>query len=127
MRQKLAITIFFLLLNVSVYSQSVLIDNQTGDTLVAITLEQMDNIYVELIQKDSLMEQAIISSSKELKLYELVTIAENNLKSCEKVLKDVGDSNIYLLSENKKKDSKLKRTRKVAIYTTIFAILSILL
>lgn len=127
MRQKLAITIFFLLLNVSAYSQSVLIDNQTGDTLVAITLEQMDNIYVELIQKDSLMEQAIISSSKELKLYELVTIAENNLKSCEKVLKDVGDSNIYLLSENKKKDSKLKRTRKVAIYTTIFAILSILL
>lgn len=127
MRQKLAITIFFLLLNVSAYSQSVLIDNQTGDTLVTITLEQMDNIYIELIQKDSLMEQAIISSSKEAKLYELVTIAENNLKSCEKVLKDVGDSNIYLLSENKKKDSKLKRTRKVAIYTTIFAILSILL
>ena len=127
MRQKLATTIFFLLLNVSAYSQSVLIDNKTGDTLVAITLEQMDNIYVELIQKDSLMEQAIISSSKEAKLYELVTIAENNLKSCEKVLKDVGDSNIYLLSENKKKDSKLKRTRKVAIYTTIFAILSILL
>lgn len=95
--------------------------------MVAITLEQMDNIYVELIQKDSLMEQAIISSSKEAKLYELVNIAENNLKSCEKVLKDVGDSNIYLLSENKKKDSKLKRTRKVAIYTTIFAILSILL
>jgi len=95
--------------------------------LVAITLEQMDNIYVELIQKDSLMEQATISSSKEAKLYELVTISENNLKSCEKVLKDVGDSNIYLLSENKKKDSKLKRTRKVAIYTTIFAILSILL
>jgi len=127
MRQKLATTIFFLLLNVSAYSQSVLIDNQTGDTLVTITLEQMDNIYIELIQKDSLMEQAIISRSKEAKLYELVTIAENNLKSCEKVLKDVGDSNIYLLSENKKKDSKLKRTRKVAIYTTIFAILSILL
>lgn len=126
MKQKLAITIYFLLLNVSSYSQVVLTDNN-GDTLVAITLEQMDNIYVELIQKDSLMEQAIISSSKELKLYELVTIAENNLKSCEKVLKDVGDSNIYLLSENKKKDSKLKMTRKVAIYTTIFAILSILL
>ncbi len=126
MRQKLAIIIYCLLLNVSAYSQVGLIDNN-GDTLVAITLEQMDNIYVELIQKDSLMEQAIISSSKELKLYELVTIAENNLKSCEKVLKNVGDSNIYLLSENKKKDSKLKRTRKVAIYTTIFAILSILL
>ena len=127
MRQKLATTIFFLLLNVSAYSQSVLIDNKTGDTLVAITLEQMDNIYVELIQKDSLMEQAIISSSKELKLYELVSISESNLKSCEDVLKDASDNNNYLMSENKKIDSKLKRTRKVAIYTTIFAILSILL
>jgi GTP cyclohydrolase II len=116
MKQKLAIIIYFLLLNVSSYSQVVLTDNN-GDTLVAITLEQMDNIYVELIQKDSLMEQAIISSSKEAKL----------LKSCEKVLKDVGDSNIYLLSENKKKDSKLKRTRKVAISAIIFAALSILL
>ena len=126
MKQKLVIITYSLLLNVLSYSQVALIDNK-GDTLVAITLEQMDNIYVELIQKDSLMEQAIISSSKEAKLYELVNIAENNLKSCEKVLKDVGDSNIYLLSENKKKDSKLKRTRKVTIYTSIFAILSILL
>lgn len=87
----------------------------------------MDNIYVELIQKDSLMEQAIISSSKEAKLLQLVSITENNLKSCEKVLKDVGDSNIYLLSENKKKDNKIKRIRKVAISAIIFAALSILL
>jgi antitoxin component YwqK of YwqJK toxin-antitoxin module len=126
MKQKLAIIIYFLLLNVSSYSQVVLTDNN-GDTLVAITLEQMDNIYVELIQKDSLMEQAIISSSKEAKLLQLVSITENNLKSCEKVLKDVGDSNIYLLSENKKKDNKIKRTRKVAISAIIFAALSILL
>lgn len=126
MKQKLAIIIYSLLLNVSSYSQVVLTDNN-GDTLVAITLEQMDNIYVELIQKDSLMEQAIISSSKEAKLLQLVSITENNLKSCEKVLKDVGDSNIYLLSENKKKDNKLKRTRKVAISAIIFAALSILL
>ena len=126
MKQKLAIIIYFLLLNVSSYSQVVLTDNN-GDTLVAITLEQMDNIYVELIQKDSLMEQAIISSSKEVKLFQLVSIAESNLKSCEDVLKDASDSNAYLMSGNKKKDSKIKRTRKVAIYTTIFSILSILL
>lgn len=126
MKQKLAIIIYSLLLSVSSYSQVVLTDNN-GDTLVAITLEQMDNIYVELIQKDNLMEQAIISSSKEAKLLQLVSITENNLKSCEKVLKDVGDSNIYLLSENKKKDNKLKRTRKVAISAIIFAALSILL
>jgi hypothetical protein len=126
MKEKLAIITYCLLLNVSAYSQVGLIDNN-GDTLVAITLEQMDNIYVELIQKDSLMEQAIISSSKEVKLFQLVSIAESNLKSCEDVLKDASDSNAYLMSENKKKDSKIKRTRKVAIYATIFAILSIFL
>jgi hypothetical protein len=87
----------------------------------------MDDIYVELIQKDSLVAQSEISRSKELKLYKIITIAENNLESCEKVLKDVGDSNIYLLSENKSKDNKLKRTRKVAISAIIFAVLSILL
>lgn len=101
MRQKLATTIFFLLLNVLSYSQIALIDNN-GDTLVAITLEQMDNIYVELIQKDSLMEQAIISSSKEAKLYELVTIAENNLKSCEKVLKEIEAMKATYIKEEKK-------------------------
>jgi hypothetical protein len=126
MKQKLLIIISSLLLSVSTYSQVVLIDNN-GDTLVAITLDQMDKIYIELIQKDSLMAQAIISSSKEVKLLEIVSITENNLKSCEKVLKDVGDSNIYLLSENKKKDNKIKRTRKVAISAIIFAALSILL
>jgi len=126
MRQKFKIIAFFLLLSELSYSQSVLVDNN-GDTLVAITIQQMDDIYVELIQKDSLVAQSEISRSKELKLYEIITIAENNLESCEKVLKDVGDSNIYLLSENKSKDNKLKRTRKVAISAIIFAVLSILL
>mgnify|MGYP001586988792 CR=1 FL=1 len=126
MKQKFKIIAFFLLLSELSYSQSVLVDSN-GDTLVAITIQQMDDIYVELIQKDSLVAQSEISRSKELKLYEIITIAENNLESCEKVLKDVGDSNIYLLSENKSKDNKLKRTRKVAISAIIFAVLSILL
>jgi hypothetical protein len=82
----------------------------------------MDDIYVELIQKDSLVAQSEISRSKELKLYELITIAENNLESCEKVLKAVGDSNMHLLSEDKKKSVKLKRTRKIALYAILFAV-----
>lgn len=87
----------------------------------------MDKIYIELIQKDSLMEQANINESKQIKLYELIHIAETNLKSCEDVLKYVKDGNTYLLSENKKKDNKLKRTRKIAVSAIIFAAISILL
>ena len=83
MRQKFKIIAFFLLISELSYSQSVLVDNN-GDTLVAITIQQMDDIYVELIQKDSLVAQSEISRSKELKLYEIITIAENNLESCEK-------------------------------------------
>ena len=104
------------------YSQSVLVDNN-GDTLVAITIQQMDDIYVELIQKDSLIQQAAINSSKELKLYEIITIAENNLESCEQVLNDVTGSNTNLMSDNKKKSVKLKRTRKIALYAILFAVL----
>tara|TARA_R110000744_G_C19302740_1_gene555903 strand:- start:540 stop:932 length:393 start_codon:yes stop_codon:yes gene_type:complete len=122
MKQKFKIIAFFLLLSELSYSQSVLVDNN-GDTLVAITIQQMDDIYVELIQKDSLVAQSEISRSKELKLYELITIAENNLESCEKVLKVVGDSNMHLLSEDKKKSVKLKRTRKIALYAILFAVL----
>ena len=122
MKQKFKIIAFFLLISELSYSQSVLVDNN-GDTLVAITIQQMDDIYVELIQKDSLVAQSEISRSKELKLYEIITIAENNLESCEKVLKVVGDSNMHLLSEDKKKSVKLKRTRKIAAYAILFAII----
>jgi hypothetical protein len=122
MRQKFKIIAFFLLLSELSYSQSVLVDNN-GDTLVAITIQQMDDIYVELIQKDSLVAQSEISRSKELKLYEIITIAENNLESCEQVLNDVTGNNTHLMSDNKKKSVKLKRTRKIALYAILFAVL----
>jgi len=69
------------------------------------------------------MEQAILSSSKEVKLYNLISISESNLKSCEDVLKDASDNNTYLISENKKINKKLKRTRKIALYAILFAVL----
>ena len=126
MKQRLTTIVLCLLLNVFSYSQNVLIDNN-GDTLVAITIHQMDKIYIELIQKDSLMEQAILSSSKEVKLYELIRVKETNLKSCESVLQYVKDSNDYLLSDNKKKDKKIKRTRNIAVCSIIIGLISILL
>ena len=111
-----------LLLSEFAYSQSVLIDN-SGDTLVTITLPQMDKIYVELVQKDSLLEQAKISRSKELKMRSIITITESNLKSCEDVLKSASERNTYLESEDNKNNVKIKRNRKIAIVAILFAAL----
>ncbi len=122
MKKKLAIIAYFLLISELSYSQSVLVDNN-GDTLVAITIQQMDDIYVELIQKDSLVAQSEISRSKELKLYEVITIAEYNLKSYEQALNDATERNTHLVSDNKEKTVKIKRTRKIAAYAILFAII----
>ena len=111
-----------LLLSEFAYSQNVLIDNN-GDTLVTITLPQMDKIYVELVQKDSLLEQAKISRSKELKMRSIITITESNLKSCEDVLKSASERNTYLESEDNKNNVKIKRNRKIAIVAILFAAL----
>ena len=111
-----------LLLSEFAYSQSVLIDN-SGDTLVTITLPQMDKIYVELVQKDSLLEQAKISRSKELKMRSIITITESNLKSCEAVLKSASKRNTYLESEDNKNNVKIKRNRKIALWAALVAIL----
>ena len=122
MKRKLKIIALLLLLSEFAYSQSVLIDN-SGDTLVTITLPQMDKIYVELVQKDSLLEQAKISRSKELKMRSIITIAESNLKSCEDVLKSASERNTYLESEDNKNNVKIKRNRKIAIVAILFAAL----
>ena len=50
------------------YSQNVLINEETGDTLVTITINQMDDIYIELTQKDSLSDQARINAIRETRL-----------------------------------------------------------
>jgi hypothetical protein len=124
MKKKLIIIVFCLLSIGSGYSQNVLIDKITGDTLVTISIEQMDNIYIELIQKDSLIAQAEISLSKEVKLYELISITKTNLNTSQEALKIAMSSNAYLREEDKTNREKIKRNRKIAIYGWSVALLS---
>jgi hypothetical protein len=105
------------------YSQNVLIDKVTGDTLITISIQQMDKIYIELIQKDSLVDQAKISRSKELKLYEAIDITEINLKSSSDALNECLSKNAYLSLEIKNNKKKIKRNRKIALFSILFATL----
>ena len=115
MNAKLLITISFLILNALSYSQTALIDEKTGDTLVAITLHQMDDIYVELIQKDSLVAQAKINAFKELKYIELVDSTQKNLKRTQHALNDLKQRYNVVLTSNQRQKSKLKRSRQSLI------------
>ena len=123
MKQKLIIIVLFLLTIELSYSQNVLIDKVTGDTLITISIQQMDGIYIELIQKDSLVDQAKVSRSKEVKLYEVIEIIEINLKSSQEALKAYVSNNDYLSLENKKNKKKIKRNRKIALFSILFATL----
>ena len=105
MKKKYLIIIYFLLLNAFAYSQTALIDEKTGDTLVAITLNQMDDIYVELIQKDSLVAQSKINTFKELKYTQLIDSTRTNFERTQHALNDLNE-------RYDKQQHKLKRSRQ---------------
>ena len=126
MKTKYIPTAFFLLLSVLSYSQTALIDNN-GDTSVQITLQQMDRIYTELIQKDSLMSQSILSTSKETLLYELVDSAKKDIGLLKTSVNSLSEDNTRLYEIAKDKDKKIIRNRKISVVSVCVAILAILL
>lgn len=105
------------------YSQSVLIDEKSGDTLVVITLHQMDDIYIELLQKDSLSEQAQINASKQLKYIQLLDSAKSDLNTLKTHVDVLQENNVAL----QRKSSKLTRSRKTSVVLIGIIILQILL
>ena len=126
MKTKYILTAFFLLLSVLSYSQTVLIDNN-GDTSVQITLEQMDRIYTELIDKDKLIAQSILSTFKEIKLYELVDSAKKDIRLLKTSVNSLSEDNTRLYEIAKDKDEKIIRNRKISVVSVCVAILAILL
>ncbi len=118
MKLRSKIILFCLLLSECVYSQNVLIDN-SGDTLVTITLQQMDKIYIELLQKDSLMAQSEISRFKTLKYVQLLDSAEKDINTLRTQLNIVSSDYSSLLCVSEK---KIKRNRKIAFYSILVSV-----
>jgi len=85
----------------------------------------MDRIYVELLQKDSLMEQSEISSLERLLLLQLVDSADKDIKSLKVQVNSLRATNRALFSEREESVVKVKRNRTAAIYGWSIAFLAI--
>ena len=75
----------------------------------------MDDIYVELIQKDSLFEQAKINAFKELKYLELIDSTRTNFERTQHALNDLKQRYDVVLTSNQRQKTKLKRSRQSLI------------
>ena len=127
MRQKSTIIVLLLLLTKLAYSQTVLIDNNTGDTTICITLNQMDRVYIELIQKDSLLEQAILSHSKEVLLYELIDSAKKDIESLQSLVYTIDAENMGLHLDNEKQKTQIRTNRTISFIAIVTLFLFIAL
>ena len=127
MKQRLMTTVVLLLLAGYSYSQTVLIDNSTGDTTVCISIPQMDKIYIELIQKDSLMEQAQISNAKELLLHQVIDSNKKDIEFLETLVYATDSENIglHLENENQKIQIRTNRTISFIAIVTLFLIIAL--
>ena len=87
----------------------------------------MDDIYVELIQKDSLMAQSKINAFKELKYIELIDSTQKNFERTQHALNSLNERYDVVLSSNQRQQQKLKRTRQSLIIAIGVIVLQVIL
>jgi len=126
MRQKLTIIVLLTLLTRLAYSQTVLID-KAGDTTICITLNQMDRVYIELIQKDSLLEQAILSHSKEVLLYKAIDSSKKDIESLQSLVYTIDAENMGLHLDNEKQKTQIRTNRTISFIAIVTLFLFIAL
>jgi len=79
----------------------------------------MDKVYIELLQKDSLLEQAILSHSKEVLLYELIDSAKNHIKSLEQLVYAIDAENMGLHLDNEKQKTQIRTNRSISFIAIV--------
>jgi len=94
---------------------------------VQITLQQMDRIYIELIQKDSLMEQSYINASNELLLLRIVDSADKDIELLKMSVSKLRQRNIDLYLAWEEYDVKIRRNRTISFVSVCVAISAILI
>ena len=87
----------------------------------------MDDIYVELLQKDSLMAQSKINAFKELKYIELIDSTQTNFKRTQHALNSLNERYDVVLTSNQRQQHKLKRTRQSLIIAIGVIVLQVIL
>jgi len=94
----------------------------------------MDKIYIELLQKDSLLEQAKIRRSKEFKYIQIIDSTRKDINTLKTHSNDLTSQNKQLYNCNKhlselseKRKNKLQRNRKIGLVMLGVIILQALL
>jgi predicted transcriptional regulator len=87
----------------------------------------MDRIYLELIQKDSLLAQSQISHFKELKYIELIDNTKKDINSLKTYINSIEEDNDDLLTISKIQEHKIKRNRKIGLVMVGIIVLQALL
>lgn len=75
----------------------------------------MDRIYLELIQKDSLLAQSKISRSKEFKYIQIIDNTKKDINSLKTYINAVEEDNDDLLTLSIIQEHKIKRNRKIGL------------
>ena len=87
----------------------------------------MDRIYIELLQKDSLEEQAILSHSKELLLYKAIDSIENDVESLQMLVYTIDAENMGLHLENENQKTQIRTNRTISFISLVTLFLFIAL
>ena len=87
----------------------------------------MDRIYVELLQKDSLSEQAILSHSKEILLYQAIDSIEKDLESLQMIVYAIDSENMGLHLDNEKQKTQIRTNRSISFIAIVTLFLFIAL
>ena len=87
----------------------------------------MDRVYIELIQKDSLLEQAILSHSKELLLYEVIDSAKKDIDFLETLVYAIDSENLGLHLENENQKTQIRTNRTISFVSLVTLFLFIAL
>ena len=87
----------------------------------------MDRIYIELIQKDSLLAQSKINRALQFKYIQIIDSTQKDIESLKTSVNSLKTKNTDLFNESQKNRSKLIRTRKVGLIMVGIIILQALL
>ena len=87
----------------------------------------MDDIYVELLQKDSLIAQSKINAFKELKYIELIDSTRTNFERTQHALNSLNERYDVVLTSDQRQQHKLKRTRQSLIIAIGVIVLQVIL
>lgn len=87
----------------------------------------MDRVYIELLQKDSLLEQAHLSHSKEVLLYQAIDSAKKDIEFLETLVYAIDSENLGLHLENENQKTQIRTNRTISFISLVTLFLFIAL